>query len=132
MLQRMSESQVPGPPSDARVELVVPAAEAHLSLLRTVAGRQAMMAGFTFDGIEDLALAVHEAAAVLLLGRPDRISLSVWPDGDGLMVELEAGATTDGWRAPDEEVRWHLLETLCDRVWWLDGRTGVGISYARR
>lgn len=93
-----------------------------------------MTAQFSFDGIEDLALAVHEAAALVLVVEPDRIELAVWRDGDTLLVELEVDTPRRPWPPPgiDVDVRWHLLTALCDRVWLLEDRAGVGLSQARR
>lgn len=124
---------------DMRIDLSVPGADSHLGVIRTVVGRAAMMAGFTFDGIEDFSLAIHEASVLLLTSAPSRVLMSLWSEGEVLMVEVRAdGGNANGgngaWPAMElgEDIRWNLLNTLCDRVWVLDSQGGIGLSQAKR
>ncbi len=119
---------------DMRIDLTVPGADSHLGVIRTVVGRAAMIAGFTFDGIEDFSLAIHEASALLLTGAPSRVVMSLWGEGEVLIVEVRADGSDGTWPAADldEDIRWNLLNALCDRVWVLDGQVGIGLSQAKR
>jgi hypothetical protein len=130
--EQMSRS-LPDQP-ETRIELSVPGVDSHLGVIRTVVGRAAMIAGFTFDGIEDFALAIHEAAALLLISSPERVLMSLWSDGDVLFVELHAEGGDGTWPAHDlaEDIRWNLLNSLCDRVWMLEGQVGIGLSQSKR
>jgi hypothetical protein len=130
-------SEMKGPPpdnSDRRIDLSVPGVDSHLGVIRTVVGRSAMISGFTFDGIEDFSLAVHEAAALLLTGTPARIDMTMWADGEQLMVELRSMDGDGTWPTRDlaEDIRWNLLNALCDRVWALDPGIGIGLSQVKR
>ncbi len=119
---------------DMRIDLTVPGADSHLGVIRTVVGRAAMIAGFTFDGIEDFSLAIHEASALLLTGTPSRVLMSLWSEGEVLMVEVRAEGSDGTWPAGElgEDIRWNLLNALCDRVWVLDGQVGIGLSQSKR
>ena len=130
--ERMSHS-LPDQP-ETRIDLSVPGVDSHLGVIRTVVGRAAMIAEFTFDGIEDFALAIHEAAALLLTSAPDRVMMSLWGDADALFVELRADGGDGTWPSQDlgDDIRWNLLNALCDRVWLLEGQIGIGLSQSKR
>ena len=119
---------------DMRIELTVPGADSHVGVIRTVVGRAAMIAGFSFDGIEDFSLAIHEASALLLSSKPSRMMMSLWSNDGALEVELRSDGGDGTWtsRYLDENIRWNLLKALCDRVWVLDGEGGIGLSQAKR
>lgn len=117
-----------------KIDLTVPGIDSHVGVIRTVVGRAAMIAGFSFDGIEDFSLAIHEASALLLTAKPSRVVMSLWSEREVLMVELRSEGGNGTWQAPslDEDIRWNLLNALCDRVWVLDGHSGIGLSQAKR
>jgi hypothetical protein len=133
----MAASEMNRPPPDdpdQRIDLSVPGVDSHLGVIRTVVGRSAMIAGFTFDGIEDFSLAVHEAAALLLTAAPARIDMTMWADGEQLLVELRSKDGDGTWPARHlaEDIRWNLLNALCDQVWALERGTGIGLSQVKR
>lgn len=118
------------------IDLHVPGSDPFLQLVRSVVGRAAGMAGFTFDGIEDFALAVDEAATILVRIEPAtlRVTLSGIEHGD-IVAKLDIG-TMDGWppRHLEDDTGWQVLTALCDRVWVLHGTdgSGIGLSQQRR
>lgn len=122
-------------PSDSRVMLQIPAEPAYLELARTTVGRVAHMAGFTFDGIEDIALAVDEAAILLLESDPDSIGLDVQAV-DGLLTIIISAVGVGGQWPPAEieaDTRWLILSTISESSWVIDGENpGIGLSQSRR
>ncbi|MEX0755455.1 MAG: hypothetical protein WD739_06240 [Actinomycetota bacterium] len=81
--------------------VTVPATAEHVHLLRTVAGSVAARAGRTIDAIDDLRLAVDEAAGQVLGAGPARtLTMSIASEGDGLIVELASDATPAAWPPP--------------------------------
>ncbi len=60
--------------------------------------------------------------------------MSLWSDGTVLFVELRADGGDGTWPAHDleEDIRWNLLNALCDRVWLLENQVGIGLSQSKR
>jgi hypothetical protein len=116
------------------IELTVPGADSHVGVIRTVVGRAAMIAGFSFDGIEDFSLAIHEASALLLTSHPSRMMMNLRNEGEVLVVELRTEGGDGTWPARylEEDIRWNLLNALCDRAWVLNGEGGIGLSQTKR
>lgn len=115
-----------------RVELRVPGSERYLEMIRSVVGRTARLFGFSYDGVEDLALAVHEAAVLVLMTEPDGLTLSMVDEGLGrlLATEVRSEASQTGPWPPadlDHDIRWQVLSALCRDVRFLDD-DGVGIG----
>lgn len=132
----MNDSARPLEPDSFVIELTVPAFDPFLQLVRSVVGRAAGMAGFTFDGIEDFALAVDEAATLLIERSGSALHLKVSGIEEGEVVALLDIGEANGWPPEDlaSDTGWQVLSALCDRVWVLDEpyRHGIGLSQSIR
>lgn len=132
------ESPEPPQSPDMAIDVSVPGTEAFVEVLRGVIGRATRVAGFTFDGIEDFALAVDEAAVLLMETSPVRLHLRVLDVGPGrssLTALITAEELDGSWPPTDLEssTRWQILATLCERVWLLDtGDVGIGLTQSVR
>ncbi len=107
----MSETDTP-PAQRAQVELRVPADSAYASVLRTTAAALAARVDFTIDDIEDLRMAVAEAAALVLEQADAAADLTCRFDlaPERLTVRLDAPAAD---AAPDlDSFAWQVLTTL--------------------
>ena len=100
--------------------LDVPARSDLLALLRTVVADLAARRGFSYDAIEDLRIAVSEAATFLLGAAPpaSRLQLRVSPSLDGLTVGLSTDVPTEVWPPPgtDRTLAWQVLSALTDEA----------------
>ncbi|MDQ6524645.1 anti-sigma factor [Nocardioides sp. LHD-245] len=99
------------------VELRLPADGAYASVLRTLTAGLAARLDFTIDDIEDLRIAVSEAAAMVLdeadPGAVLDCSFRVGSDQLALTIAADAQAPT----APDyESFGWQVLATLADEA----------------
>lgn len=113
------------------VEVRVPGADSYLEILRGTAGRVARLAGMTYNGIEDFALAVDEAAVLLLENRPREIVMVVsLGAGEGLEVEMTLVAPGEKWPPPglEADTRWKIIGAMCERIWLLEGGAGIGLA----
>ncbi len=120
---------------DDRVELVVPAQAAYLAVLRTASAGMGARLDLDLDQIEDLRIAVDEAAALVISGAQegDRLRARFLLGSDGLEVRLTGPATT----LPEpESVAWTVLGALVGEVEALvpaDGRpAGVRLVHRSR
>ncbi len=115
----MSETSVPaaGAPTTtgepAEVELRLPADGAYAAVLRTLAAGLAARVDFTMDDIEDLRIAVSEAAAMVLDEAAEGSVLDcrfrLLPGELGITISSSATAP----EAPDyESFGWQVLATL--------------------
>ncbi len=98
---------------DADVELRLPADGAYASLLRTLAATLAARLDFTMDDIEDLRIAVSEAAAMVLDEADDDAQLVCrFGLGDGTLDSV-ISAPASAPSAPDRDgFGWQVLTTL--------------------
>ncbi|MGH2689890.1 MAG: ATP-binding protein [Actinomycetota bacterium] len=100
--------------------LVVPARSDLLSLLRAVVADLAARQGFSYDAIDDLRIAVSEAATFLLgAGSPaSRLELRISPTSGGLEVDLSTDATAGAWppSGADRSLAWQVLSALTDEA----------------
>jgi serine/threonine-protein kinase RsbW len=99
--------------------LDVPAEPNHVHILRAVAASVAARLPMSLDDIDDLRLAVDEAAARLLqLPRGTRLTLEMAASAEGLSVELSTDADASGWPEPDVRATlpWKILAALGDHV----------------
>jgi serine/threonine-protein kinase RsbW len=107
--------------TESTVELRIPARGEFLVLARSTAATMAARLDFTLDRLEDLRLAVDEAAALLLPGTPDGADLvcrSTANDaGDGLVVSVHAPRGAGDHAAPGPGTfGWTVLTALTDEV----------------
>ncbi|MBW3602933.1 MAG: ATP-binding protein [Actinobacteria bacterium] len=116
------------------VTVRVPAVAAYLGLLRTAVGGFAARDRLTLDQIEDLRMAVEEAALALLRhSRDDHIALQVRSTDRGVEARLDTGAP-DGAVVIDETSFSHaILRALADELRVEDegGRTAVVLAKHR-
>lgn len=115
----------------ARVRLVVPADGAFVYVLRTTAAGLASRGDFTVDDVEDLRIAVGEAASLLVAdARPGLdldcvFELTASEVSATLTVESGTPLAVDS-----DSFAWQVLSTLtasCDRT-HEDGRAGIALS----
>ena len=117
------------------VELSIPASGDYVVLARTAAAAVASRLDFTLDRLEDLRLAVDEAAALLLAAAAPDSTLVVRfvPDDDqaGLEVQVVAAGATGPVPGPGT-FAWTVLTALVDEVRVEGGPEGVGIVLRTR
>ncbi|MGI8426125.1 MAG: hypothetical protein ACR2FO_03575 [Actinomycetota bacterium] len=91
-----------------------------LPLLRTVAASVAARLDFSYDSIDELRLAVHEAGACLLSegGIESRLKMKVKAEEEGLDITLSISGTAGRWPPPGLEntLAWKILAGLTDSV----------------
>lgn len=107
---------MPVPLSEQTVYLRIPADAGYLSLLRTLVGGCAGREDFTLDQIDDLRMAVDEAAAQLLRQATGAsMELAVIPSKDAL--EVRVSATTAPATVIDRgSFSWTILQALADEL----------------
>ncbi|MEX1005572.1 MAG: hypothetical protein WD990_13570 [Acidimicrobiia bacterium] len=117
-----------------RIELTTPGTDAYLEVIRAVVGRSARLAGFSFDGVEDLVLAADEAAVLLLSTRPEALRLRIAGAHDGVEVLLHVRDPELRWppEAMAEHTGWQVLHALCERVWIASPHPGIGLFQGLR
>ncbi|MFP3914207.1 MAG: hypothetical protein ACLFWM_04980 [Actinomycetota bacterium] len=111
------------------MELSISAVPTALDVLRSATGRLSHTMGFSYSGIEDLTMAVDEAATILLTTSPRELGLAVTrPRFDGpLHLTVTAGEPTKSLDLGELRAgyRWQLLEVLCEDVGWADAGTAI-------
>jgi len=115
--------------------VVLPAASAYLSVLRSVVASLAARLDFTLDDIEDLRIAVDEACALLLAdalpGSDLRCAFEVSPR----TIRTEVSVLTLGGRPPSRDTfAWTVLTALAGRVDATadpDGRVTITLTTSR-
>src|SRR5688572_1419412 len=83
--------------ADSTVRLTVPAKPDFVHMLRALAGSAAARVDFTYDDLEDLALAVSEAAAYLLKLQPAAtvLTVSMTPESDGITISISVDGSVE-------------------------------------
>ena len=99
------------------VTVTVPASAGHLAVLRTTVGGFAARDSFTLDQVDDLRMAVEEAAVQLLRHmRGDRVGMELETTGSGVEVRL-SGEVAPGDPVIDEaSFSWTILRALADEL----------------
>ncbi|CAN5434598.1 hypothetical protein BH23ACT7_BH23ACT7_25900 [soil metagenome] len=120
--------------NDQTVTIKVPPIAAHLAVLRTAVGGIAARDRFTLDQVDDLRMAVEEAATQLLRhsgGSP--IVMDVTPTDSGLEVRLSADVPGDVRIIDESSFSWMILRALADdlSVESLQTRTTVVLGKKR-
>lgn len=93
----------------------VPATAGHLALLRTAVGGFAARDNLTIDQIDDLRMAVEEAAVQLLRhARGDQIELDVCGTSAGIEVRLHADVVGEDPVIDESSFSWSILRALAD------------------
>jgi serine/threonine-protein kinase RsbW len=104
-------------PTAASVD--VPASPAFVQVLRNVVAGVAARLDMPIDQIEDIRLAVTEAASILLgEGDPTTLRMTIGRDGDSLDVTLTSDGRVDRW--PSELMMaswpWLVVKGLTDQL----------------
>ncbi len=99
------------------VTVTVPATANHLAVLRTAVGGFAARDQFTLDQVDDLRMAVEEAAVQLLRhSRGDRITMDVETTGLGVEVRLTGNVADDEPVMDQSSFSWTILRALADDI----------------
>jgi serine/threonine-protein kinase RsbW len=112
------------------IVIKVPATVAHLAILRTVVGGVAARDSFTLDQVNDLRLAVEEAATQLLRHiRRGSIEMAVGLTSEGLMVRLTAEVDTPEKVINESPLSWMILRALTDDVRLETQQSGITVVF---
>lgn len=118
------------------IEISFPAQATSLEILRSVIGRASRIAGFSYDGIEDFAMAVDEAATLLIESHPRDLVLTLrgMDPAQRLEVRVSAQDPTKALSMSDlrDGYRWDVIQALCEEVWWEDTGTAIGLAQSTR
>lgn len=98
-------------PARADVELRLPAEGAYVSVLRTTTAGLAARLDFTLDDIEDLRMAVGEAAAMVLEVAAGDLTARFWLSGRTLRVVVATPVVGDV-TIDEHGFAWQVLTTL--------------------
>jgi serine/threonine-protein kinase RsbW len=97
------------------VSLSVPPTPGYLALLRTVVGGCAGREGFTLDQIDDVKMAVDEAAVQLLRASSGQgITVDVELTERSMEVRVSAEVSADGPVIDESSFSWTILQALAD------------------
>jgi serine/threonine-protein kinase RsbW len=97
------------------VTVRVPAEAGHLALLRTTVGGFAARDNFTLDQVDDLRMAVEEAAVQLLRqATGEHIVLDVTSTEAGMEVRLRAEVASSTPVIDEQSFSWTILRALAD------------------
>jgi len=99
------------------ITLTFPASTRNVRLARTVAAAMAAQADLPIDQLEDVRLAVDEAASQLVLGadQSEQITCTFALVDDGLAISVR-GRTRDGRVPSTDTFSWTVLTALVDAV----------------
>ena len=98
----------------SRVALTVPPQPRSLAVVRTTVGGAAARAHLTLDQVEDLRMAVEEAAVHLLRANPPWLEVEVVDAGDRVDVIVRAPVPEHTRLPPVSEFAALLLDSLAD------------------
>jgi len=100
------------------VTVRVPPSAGHLALLRTAVGGFAARDRFTIDQVDDLRMAVEEAAVQLLRhARDEGIVLDITGTESGIEVRLHSDVDGDEPVIDETSFSWSILRALSDELW---------------
>ncbi|HVM19350.1 MAG TPA: ATP-binding protein [Egibacteraceae bacterium] len=109
------------------VTVTVPATANHLAVLRTAVGGFAARDQFTLDQVDDLRMAVEEAAVQLLRhSRGERITMDVETTGEGVEVRLTGNVADDDPVIDESSFSWTILRALADDI-RIESRDGQAV-----
>lgn len=100
----------------ARVTITAPAEPSSLQVLRAIAGSVATRLNLSIEIVEEIRMAVDEAATLLLRLGGSEISLEVDPAGPDFAAVMWVDASVETW--PGDELEgswpWRVIAGLCD------------------
>ena len=118
------------------ITVSVPPEAGYVHILRAVTASVAARLPISFDGVEDLRLAVDEACAWLLArGRStSRMTLRLRPLDDRLEAEVSIDAADGPWPPPDlqQSLPWKILSALVDTLSLSTDAGGPSILLTKR
>jgi serine/threonine-protein kinase RsbW len=102
---------------DSVVELSVPARTSYVSLIRSATAAICAQADFTVDALDDLRLAVDEAAALVMSDAPPDSDISTrWQvTGPTVLIDISCPTTT-GAPVAKNTFAWTVLTALVEDV----------------
>ncbi len=99
------------------VSLTIPATAGHLAILRTTVGGFAARDQITLDQVDDLRMAVEEAAVQLLRqSRGQRLNMDIETTDLGVEVRLLAQVDGDDPIIDEGSFSWTILRALADDI----------------
>ena len=99
------------------VTLRVPPLADHVTLLRTVVSGIAARRDYTLEQVDDLRMAVEEAAVQLLRhGNGSPLVLNATIEEDALLIELSTTTASDETVFDPSSFSWMILQALTDRL----------------
>ncbi len=107
------------------IRLTIPADPAFLTVLRATAGAVAARAKLTIDQVDDVRMAVEEAA-VLLLDSGQPVTLSADPNATPLALEVSSDGGSAITIEPDS-LAWVVLTGMTDKVDVVDRPSGTAL-----
>lgn len=127
---------------DTDIVLSVPARTSSIHLLRTVAASASARFDLSVDDLDDIRLAVTEAASQLLLtSRPrSRLCLRLEPENNGMRVTvtIEGEPQAAPREAPasaqdtlEASLAWQVLLALGEDLRFVHDDIGVGVTFAK-
>lgn len=113
----------------------VPPRSEYLHVLRAVVAGMAARLDFSYDGIDDLKIAVDEACAQLLDASPDAttLSLELIPSDGGLEILVSVDGAATAWPPErfEDSLAWQVLSALADETHLEDG-PGAAVRFRKR
>lgn len=120
--------------SDQEIVVSAPAGSDFLHVIRTVVAGVAARLDFSYDGIEDLKLAVDEACSHLLRAAPAARSLLVRVSVGDAELDVTVSADDESASWPPEELEgslaWQVLKALTEDPTFEPGADGPQIRFA--
>lgn len=112
------------------VTISIPADAAYINVLRSTVANICARSSFTLEEIEDLRIAVSEAAT-LLLPLADTITCTMESLADEVVVACYC-TSSNGPRRDFDDLPWVLLEALVDELSSVVTETGVEIRLRKK
>ncbi len=119
------------------IVLELPAEARFLAVVRSVAATAAAGLDLPYDAVDDLRIAVDEAASLLLSRRPNptRLTIDVRSDPGAVQVTVRTDAVVSGW--PDDDaalagLSWTIIARLVDEAGAEATASGPAIRLTRR
>lgn len=114
------------------LEVAIPGQSHYVEVLRGVSARVGHIAGFTYDGVEDLALAMTEAASIVMRSGARRVEALLVVGPDAVQIQVHGTGMNGQWPVSGlrTNTSWQILEALCDELRLLDD--GVSFRQTRR
>lgn len=98
------------------ITITVPSDAGYVHILRQLTGGVAARLRLTIDDIDDLKLAIDEAASCLLIHLPDpsQITLALDVHHDSLRATISSDASSDAWPTPEllGSLSWKVIDGL--------------------